>query len=286
MFKSLVRKVPQTKLGVSEPDPSWFGNDDNEPKNPNWTNQNWLKSRFHFSFAEYNNPRNTNFSVLHVMNDDLVQPNRGFGEHPHRDAEICTYVVQGELTHADSMGTEETLQRGAIQFMTAGRGVEHSEHNLHRSEPLRFIQMWFTPRTRNARPNYGSFVGDAAARKNQWAHLVSDNQNPISPSPPIQINQDANIHVAELDAGRSVHFEVQEGRQAYLLCLEGSVTLQGSGLGKNDLALQEQLDRHDAAEIYGPLSFTLTAETLVDTKEGAHMLLVDMPYTGQGRRDL
>lgn len=99
----------------------WFGNKANEPSNPQWTNANWLKSRFHFSFAEYNNPRNQNFGVLRVMNDDLVQPNRGFGAHPHRDMEICTYVVDGKLTHQDSMGTKETLQRGAIQFMVGPR---------------------------------------------------------------------------------------------------------------------------------------------------------------------
>ena len=80
------------------------------------------------------------------MNDDLVQPSRGFGAHPHRDAEIVTYIVAGELTHKDSMGTRETLGRGSVQFMTAGAGITHSEHNLSADHPLRFIQMWFTPR--------------------------------------------------------------------------------------------------------------------------------------------
>jgi len=116
-----IKKIPESKLGVSEPPPSWFGNRENERNNGKWTNTNWLKSRFHFSFAEYSNPRNQNFGVLRVMNDDLVQPDRGFGEHPHRDVEICTYVVEGKLTHKDSMGTAETLGRGAVQFMTAGQ---------------------------------------------------------------------------------------------------------------------------------------------------------------------
>jgi redox-sensitive bicupin YhaK (pirin superfamily) len=93
------RKIAQSMLAESEPNPSWFGNKPNELSNPSWTNSNWLKSRFHFSFAEYSNPKNTSFGVLRVMNDDLVQPNRGFGAHPHRDAEICTYVVDGQLTH-------------------------------------------------------------------------------------------------------------------------------------------------------------------------------------------
>jgi redox-sensitive bicupin YhaK (pirin superfamily) len=90
--------------------------------------------------------RSNNFGPLRVMNDDLVQPSRGFGAHPHRDAEIVTYIVQGQLTHKDSMGTRETLGRGSVQFMTAGSGVTHSEHNLDAKHPLRFIQMWFTPR--------------------------------------------------------------------------------------------------------------------------------------------
>ena len=103
-----------------------------------------------------------------MLNDDLVQPLRGFGEHPHRDTEICTYIVDGYLTHQDSMGTKETLQRGDIQFMTAGRGVYHQEHNLHDTLPLRFIQIWITPRTRGLKPNYGSGRGDIERRRNQW----------------------------------------------------------------------------------------------------------------------
>lgn len=106
-------------LFVSEPNPAWFGNPKNLKQHAHWTNSNWLKSRFHFSFAEYHDQNRSRFGVLRVMNDDLVQPDRGFGTHPHANMEICTYVVSGELTHQDSMGTEETLQRGAIQFMTA-----------------------------------------------------------------------------------------------------------------------------------------------------------------------
>lgn len=113
-----VKKVPNTILGVSTPSPRNFGNQPNplpSNPNPNWTDSNWLKSRFHFSFAEYYNPKNQNFGVLRVMNDDLVQPNRGFATHGHRDAEICTYIIEGELTHKDSMGTSETLASGGIQ---------------------------------------------------------------------------------------------------------------------------------------------------------------------------
>lgn len=307
--KSLFRKIANSKLGVSgkfpviqnqrsvltryslsstEPNPAWFGNPANESRNPLWTLKNWLKSRFHFSFAEYSNPHNINFGVLRVMNDDLVQPNRGFGEHPHRDAEICTYVVQGHLTHQDSMGTAETLHRGAVQFMTAGRGVSHSEHNLHQSDPLRFIQIWITTRTRGLKPNYGSFVGDEAGRRNQWQHLVGD-VNDSKSSSAIQINQDANIHVTEIDAGETVTFTVAEGRQAYLLCVEGA------GVVRGDHGSDEVLVRHDAAEVYGPNTFTITpAEVSAESTEtaatagagAAHFLLVEMKHTGRGRSDL
>ncbi len=211
---------------VSEPNPSWFGNPGNEATNPTWTNKNWLKSRFHFSFAEYNDPRRSNFGALRVMNDDLVQPKRGFGEHPHRDAEICTYIVEGSLTHQDSMKNGETLGRGAVQFMTAGSGVTHSERNLS-EQPLRFIQMWFTPRARGLKPAYGSFVGDEAARINNFAHIVSD-VNAASLRTPVKINQDVNIYVAEMDPGHSLSFAIKSGRMAYFLCMEGDVSLSAT----------------------------------------------------------
>jgi quercetin 2,3-dioxygenase len=258
------------------------------------------------------------------MNDDLVQPNRGFGEHPHRDVEICTYIVEGALTHKDSMGTDETLTRGAVQFMTAGRGVYHSEHNLHPTQPLRFIQIWINTRQRGLKPNYGSFPGDdPSLRWNQWQHLVSDVIPSTSTSssttlasfaPPIQINQDANIYVTELEIGHTVDFQLAEGRAGYLLCMEGDISVQqgGGGSGSGDpstavestLITNEFLQRHDAAEIYGPHHFTITAidptSSSSSTVEGeitppspsssgartAHVLFVEMANTGIGRTDL
>lgn len=153
------------------------------------------------------------------MNDDLVQPNRGFGEHPHRDVEICTYVVEGALTHKDSMGTAETLSRGAIQFLTAGTGITHSEHNLG-TTPLRFIQIWINTRQRGLRPNYGSATGNPEDRRNKFDHLVSDVASP-DVATPIKINADSNILVAEVEAGSRASYSLGDERQAYLICLEG-----------------------------------------------------------------
>lgn len=257
-------KVPKEKLFVSEPDPRMFGNKGNEANLPGWNNGNWLQSRFHFSFAEYSNGP-SNFGVLRVMNDDLVQPKRGFGEHPHQNMEIITFVVDGFLTHQDSMGTRETLGRGSIQFMTAGTGVRHSEHNLDSSTPLRFIQSWIIPRAKGLRPNYGSMVGDAAAegvRHNQWAHLVSDVDG--EKATPVQINQDCNVYVTELDAGAvPPPFKIQGGRQAYMLNVEGEVTIA-----------DQRFERHDAAMLQGELVLEVQAGD-----KGAMVLLFEMSST-------
>jgi len=252
---------------VSEPDPRMFGNGPNTPGAQGWNNRNWLKSRFHFNFAEYHRGR-SNFGVVRVMNDDLVQPDRGFAEHPHREMEIVTYIVEGVLGHKDSMGSQEELGRGSVQFMTAGTGVRHSECNGSKSKPVRFIQTWITPRARGLRPNYGSMVGDASAenaRHNQWAHVVSDVES-SSAFAPVQINQDCNVHVAELDPSTSAPaFLLGEGRQAYVLSVEGASTLKpavGEGVS---------LYRHDAAEVYGPMTIELAAGT-----EGALVMIFEM----------
>jgi len=280
MLDGSIRHVPQSMLAVSEPNPAWFGNPPNAKGEASWSNKNWLKSRFHFSFAEYSNPKNQNFGVLRVMNDDLVQPHRGFGTHGHRDAEICTYVVEGELTHQDSMGTTETLTGGAIQFMTAGSGVQHSEHNLG-DRPLRFIQMWLSPRTRGLAPNYGSSPGDASARQNAWHHMVSDTVDEDSETP-VKINTDANMFVTELTEGRALDFDVRSGRQAYLLCVDGNTTIDAvaSIRGRDGVGLGVELAKHDSAEIVGPVSFSVVGP--------AHLLLVEMAFDRRaaGRGDL
>lgn len=261
----IVRVIPNDKLYVSEPNPSWFGNGPNKVNDPTWTNANWLKSRFHFSFAEYNNYGNSNFGNLRVMNDDLVQPHTGFGQHGHADMEIITYVVHGGLYHKDSMGTKETLSRGSIQFMTAGTGIRHEEFN-HEDKPLRFIQTWIVPRSRRLKPNYGSSHGDEN-RKNQIQHLVSDVKNPDAVTP-VKINQDVDAFVSELDLGRKVEIDLPDGRMAYLLCIEGSVTVNG-----------QQLKKYDGCEITGPggkLEIEATDVEETETGRVAHILMFSM----------
>lgn len=276
--ESLVRVIPNDKLFVSEPPPEWFGNPENKENNDNWTNGNWLKSRFHFSFAEYREWANSAFGVLRVMNDDLVQGKRGFGEHGHSNMEIITYIVEGSLTHKDSMCTKETLKRGSIQFMTAGRGIRHSEFNLS-EKPLRFIQTWITPRKSGLKQNYGSCSGSLEGRKNQLQHLVSNAQD-NSLSTPVEIEQDCDAYVTELDLGKEVSMDLQKDRMAYLLCVEGQVKVNG-----------KQLQRHDAAEIKpttigGKLNIKCTGTEKTETGEVAHVLLFTMKLEpGAGRTD-
>lgn len=273
-----VRVVPNEKLFVSEPNPVYFGNDKNPGFDPTWTNCNWLQSRFHFSFAEYHNMVNMDFGALRVMNDDLVQPKRGFGEHPHQDAEIVTYVVDGELTHEDSMGTKESLGRGSIQFMTAGSGIRHSEAN-EGDTPLRFIQTWIKPAKYGLKPNYGSYRGDPDLRKNQLHHLVSDSRIE-NVNTPVAVVQDIDGFASELEQDHVVTHDLPAGRQAYLLCIEGGVTVNG-----------KVLKRHDACEIKGggdgPVE--IVGSETEETAHGkvAHILMFTMAeVTGSGRGDL
>lgn len=269
-------RIPEKDLYKSEPPPEWFGNDDNKGLRGGWTNENWLKSRFHFSFAEYRDPKNTNFGCLRVLNDDLVQGERGFGRHPHRDVEIVTYIVEGNLTHADSTGTRETLGRGSVQFMTAGRGIYHSEHNLDK-KPLRFVQIWINTRQSGLPPVYGGFDGSTeaakAARHNQFAQLVGDNKKARDAEVPVRIAQDCTMHASEIDAGQTVDFTLGPHRQAYFVCLEGSVTV-----ARADSDEKVDFQRHDASEIRGEGKLSFTA-----SNGPAHVLLLDMEATGGGR---
>jgi len=228
-----------------------------------WSNENWLKSRFHFNFAEYSGGLDQ-FGVLRVMNDDLVQPRRGFGAHPHRNMEICTYIVDGELSHKDSMGTQETLSRGGLQYMSAGDGVRHSEHNLHVTQPLRFIQMWILPRTRGGKPNYGGAQPDASLKTNQFFHFVSDVTQKAQT--PVKIDQDANIFVTDLDPNVSVELPIAANRQAYVLCVEGQEVALSST--EQEKVVVQQFD---AAKVVGPMTLKVQSSAT-----RAHVLVVEM----------
>ncbi|MCB2300686.1 pirin family protein [Clostridium tagluense] len=189
----------------------------------------WLKSKFHFSFAEYYNPNNMGFGVLRVINDDLVNSHTGFDTHPHRDMEIISYVVCGELTHGDSMGNKSTLKRGDVQYMSAGTGIYHSEHNLGENT-ARFLQIWILPDKNGHKPNYGEYRFGWNERKNKWLNMVSSNQGDAA----IKVNQDVNIFTLELEEDNEMDYSVKADRQAYLVQIEGKSNINGITLNERD----------------------------------------------------
>ncbi len=217
------------------------------------SNLGWLRSKFHFSFAEYYNPDNMNFGVLRVINDDIVQSNTGFEVHPHRNMEIISYIVNGDLTHGDSMGNKNTISRGHVQYMSAGTGVYHSEHNLGK-DPLRFLQIWILPDKQDYKPNYGDYKFHLNDRLNKWLHIASDKNGSV----PIKINQDVNIYSLELEKGRDIDFKVNKGRQAYLVQIEGHSLI-------NNIELNER----DGMEI-------VEEDILIKAKETSHILIIEM----------
>ncbi|MDR3365221.1 MAG: pirin family protein [Clostridiales Family XIII bacterium] len=192
----------------------------------------WLDSHFHFSFAEYFNPLNINFGALRVINDDLVKPGKGFGAHPHENMEIISYVVDGELTHGDSMGNRHTLTRGQVQYMSAGTGVTHSEFNLG-NDTLRFLQVWILPDGRGYQPNYGDYRFEFGQREGKWLPIATWTENTESAAP-IKIHQDVNVFATYIKAGGTGRFSVAEGRQAYMALIEGGAGVNGIKLAARD----------------------------------------------------
>ena len=217
------------------------------------SNLGWLNSIFHFSFAEYYNPQNMNFGVLRVINDDLIAPQTGFNTHPHQNMEIISYLVNGELTHKDSMGNESTITRGHVQYMSAGTGVYHSEQNFG-DETLRLLQIWIVPNKAGHTPNYGDYRFTMEDRHNKWQHMVSNKEGQA----PIKIHQDANIYSLELDQDKDISFLVAAGRQAYLVQIEGSSAI-------NDLTLTAR----DAMEI-------IEEDIQIKANETSHFLVIEM----------
>lgn len=217
----------------------------------------WLQSKFHFSFADYYNPDNIKFGKLRVINDDLVAPHTGFDRHPHKDMEIISYVVDGELSHKDSMGNASVLRRGEVQYMSAGTGVYHSEYN-HGEETLRLLQIWIIPDARDHEPNYGEYRFAWSSREGNWLHMVS----PMAGSAKVKINQDVNFHVISLDEGKEAAFEIASGRQAYLVQIEGESSVNGIDL----------LTR-DGMEV-------VEENIMIKAKSKAHILLIEMKVGG------
>ena len=190
----------------------------------------WLQTYHSFSFAEYRDPNNLNWGALRVFNDDVIAGGEGFPPHPHRDMEIVTYVLRGELAHRDSMGNHGVVGAGGVQFMSAGTGVTHSEFNNSREEPLHLVQMWVMPGALGRPPSYGQMAFSDDDRRNRWLRIVSGEPHVEAP---IRITQEATFAVARLEDAE-IERTFAPRRYGFLFVADGSVEINGKPLAAGD----------------------------------------------------
>ena len=213
-------------------------------------NHGWLDSHHTFSFANYYDEKHMGFRALRVINDDRVDAGQGFGAHPHRDMEIISYVLEGELAHKDSMGTGATIKPGDVQRMSAGSGVTHSEFNASRTDKVHFLQIWLVPDKKNIAPSYAqkTFTDDD---KRGTLRLVA---SPDGRDGSITINSNAQVYAGLLDKGHTAELPIAEGRGAWVHVARGKVKINGQELGEGDGAAVEReqlvkLEGVDNAEV-------------------------------------
>jgi redox-sensitive bicupin YhaK (pirin superfamily) len=194
------------------------------------SNRGWLDSYFTFSFADYHDPQHRGFRSLRVINDDRIEPGKGFGPHAHRDMEIITYVLEGHLLHRDSMGERHVLGPNEVQTMSAGTGIIHSEFNASDSEPVHSIQIWIEPDAEDVRPSYQQ-IAFAPEEKSGRLHLLAGPEGGAT-----RIHQDARLYVTELGLNQKASHSLAPNRHAWVQVVRGAVTLNGHGLVEGDAA--------------------------------------------------
>ena len=221
-------------------------------------NHGWLKSFHSFSFANYYNPQKMHFGVLRVLNDDEVAPSIGFGTHPHDNMEIISIPLSGELKHKDSMGNEAIIKPGEIQVMSAGTGIQHSEFKASTSDPVKFLQIWLFPNTKNVTPRYDQIQLPDLATHNHLHQVLSPNAEDAG----VWIHQNAWFHMGTFDAGTDQSYTLKDARNGlYLFMIEGSIEIEGETLGARDAIGLSDLNE---------VSFT-------STSENTRVLLMEVP---------
>ncbi len=190
----------------------------------------WLKTKHHFSFADYHDPKRMNWGALRVWNDDEIAPGSGFAPHPHANMEIITYVREGAITHTDSMGNRGRTEAGDVQVMSAGTGVRHAEYNL---EPVatRIFQIWILPREQGGQPAWGAKPFPKADRSGRFVTLASGFAGDADALP---IRADARVLGATLKAGERTEYALSKGRHAYLVPASGAVEVNGLKVNARD----------------------------------------------------
>ena len=215
----------------------------------------WLKTYWLFSFAEYYDPNNIQFGALRVFNDDVIDPNSGFPTHPHREMEIVTIVIEGEITHRDSMGNKTVIRAGDVQRMSAGTGLTHSEFNLA-DTPVHLYQIWILPDEKALKPSYDQKTFRVDAWNNHLLPVASGQGLPDV----VTFHTDATIFRSHLDSGKSIDFPIQESRRVLIYVTEGDLRV-------ND----HRLKAHDQARIDLEEKLLLIAHAPTD------LILIDVP---------
>ena len=228
-------------------------------------NHGWLNSYHSFSFANYYDEKYMQYSVLRVINEDVISPQMGFGMHSHRDMEIVTYMLSGELRHTDSLGNGSVIKAGDVQRMTAGSGIRHSEANASAHESAHLLQIWLLPNALDLTPSYEEINFTPAQKHNKWCLLAQQNPATIDrKTAALHIHQDLQLFAAHLTKGSSLDYKLATNRCAYLQLAKGSLFVDGQTLVAGDAIMIEQQD-----------NFTVTA---IDDAEA---ILFDLPIQYQ-----
>jgi redox-sensitive bicupin YhaK (pirin superfamily) len=215
----------------------------------------WLESYHSFSFADYYDPGHMGYGPLRVINEDRVQPDRGFGTHSHRDMEIITYVLDGALAHKDSIGTSSTIVPGEVQRMSAGTGVRHSEYNADPKGVTHFLQIWIEPSSRGVAPGYEQKAFPAGEKRGRLRLVVSPDGREGS----VSMHQDAFLYAGLFDGAEHAGLALAPGRLGYVHVARGSVVANGQRLAAGDAL---KVDRGDI---------------VVEQGNGGEVLVFDLP---------
>jgi redox-sensitive bicupin YhaK (pirin superfamily) len=223
-------------------------------------NLGWLDSFHSFSFGNYHDPKKVHFGALRVVNDDSIAGGGGFGTHPHDNMEIVTIPLEGKLAHKDSTGNEGIIKKGDVQIMSAGTGIRHSEYNGSSSDDARLLQIWVFPKRQNIKPAYGQKTYDLRDRKNNWQVVVS----PDSAEQALNINQDARFSLVDLDAGKSIGYQMKwKNSGLYLFVIDGTVK-----------AAEQPLSKRDA------LGVSETDQVKIEAVSDSQLLAIEIPMLG------
>jgi hypothetical protein len=215
----------------------------------------WLQTHWLFSFASYFDPHNIQFGALRVFNDDVVAPGTGFPTHPHEEMEIVTIVLEGEMTHEDSMGNKAVIRAGDVQRMSAGTGLTHSEFNLA-DKPVHFYQIWILPDQAGLKPTYDQ----RTFPKDQWKNRLLPVASVQDVADTVSFHADATIYRADLDAGETLTFAKTAGRRVFVYVTQGRLTANGQPLNEKDQA---------RVDIDEPLA--------LEAQDDAGLILIDVP---------